>query len=105
MDVEAISPFDILIPTGGLDQVLIGHDPHEGGHKYPDSDAVDEYHIEEKLNEGPRPDTQHEGEPDRRDEEPGGQQHEEGRIVTCELKFGLLTIQKVPVNLKDNKLD
>ena len=102
MDVEAISPFDILIPTGGLDQVLIGHDPHEGGHKYPDSDAVDEYHIEEKLNEGPWPDTQHEGEPDRRDEEPGSQQNEEGRIVTGELKFCLLAIQKVPINLKEN---
>ncbi len=100
MNVEAISPFDILIPTGGLDQVLVSHGPHEGGHKYPDSNTVDEYHIEEKLNEGPRPDAQHEGEPNRRNEEPSGQQDEEGWIVTRKLKFRLLTIQKVPIDLE-----
>lgn len=51
MDVKAVSPLDVLISTRRLDQVLVGQEPEDGGDDDADTDAVDEYHVEQKLKE------------------------------------------------------
>ena len=100
MHIKAVTPLHILVPARGLDQVLVGDRPHERGNKYPDSDTVDEYHIEQKLEKGQGPDAEDEGKPDGGDEEPTRQQDQEGWIIPSKLQLCLLAVQHVPVHLK-----
>ena len=51
MDVEAVAPFNVLVPARRLDQVLVGQEPEDCGDDDADSNAVDEYHIQQKLKE------------------------------------------------------
>lgn len=58
---------------------------------------VDGVHLDEVEEADP----EDEGEADRGHDEPSGQEDEEGGVVTRELKFGLLAVQEVPINLKE----
>jgi hypothetical protein len=49
--VKIVNIVGYLIPARGLDHVLVGDEPECGGHADADADAVDEYHIQEKLDE------------------------------------------------------
>ena len=49
VDVKAVAPFDVLVSARRLDQVLVRQEPEDGGDDDADTDAVDEYHVEQKL--------------------------------------------------------
>ena len=65
----------------------------------PDADAVDEYHIEEELEVSTDPDTQLVGEECRAEDEPAGEEDEEGGVVARELQLRRLPVREVAVHL------
>ena len=49
VDVEAVAPFHVLVSARRLDQVLVGQEPEDAGNDQTDTNAVNEYHVEQKL--------------------------------------------------------
>ena len=65
----------------------------------PDADAVDEYHIEEELEVADEADAQLVGEECRAEDEPAGEEDEEGGVVARELQLRRLPVREVAVHL------
>lgn len=62
MDVKAVTPFDIdFHGVVGFQKEFVADKPHDSRYAYANADAIDEYHIQEKLDERCQSDSQNHG--------------------------------------------
>jgi hypothetical protein len=98
MDIKTVAPLDIF-GDGPSTEVPVGHQPEKGGHQYSDPEAVHENHPQEELEEGHERESENQRQASGAHDEPHPEEHEERRVVSCELVLGLLPVLKVPVHL------
>jgi len=67
MDVECVSPFNVVAAPGcGRYQVLVRHEPEYRGDDDPGCYGVHKYHPQNEFDASHDPDSRHEGKNDRR---------------------------------------
>ena len=59
MDIKTESPLHILVPQIGFQQEFVGDPPEARCNHESNSDQINEYHIDEELDESPKMNSQH----------------------------------------------
>ena len=62
MHVEAVTPLHIYVDVGRCHQIFVAKEPKSRGNEEADADAINEYHIEKKLQKGYKSYAEHDGE-------------------------------------------